>query len=75
MDNLICKHWAGEMNPYNMEANPQEWFDIWLLEAVKTKALKHSLVVFRIPYNRLGLPDSDAIKEIELFLQKKFNSL
>lgn len=70
VSNLKVKYWAGWLNSTNMNANPVAWMDIWSKKAKEAEDNDAELVVFRLPKNRQV--DSEAIQEIEAYLQDKY---
>lgn len=65
MEKLLAIHWAGWMNPSEMEKNLL-WFRYWKLRARASLKNGNELVIIEIPKN------TEALEAIERLLQEKF---
>lgn len=70
MDELKVKYWAGWMDPKNFDI-PGYWKRKARL-AIEAQQKNMEIHTFRIPLDKIGRADPDAIREIEELLQKKY---
>ena len=67
---MIIKYWKGWHNPENMDNHG--YLEEWKEAAEQATKNKSQLVIFEIPFNRLGNTSHDTIEEIEKLLQEKY---